>query len=177
MHGVLISTSLRTSFFYVPLSRSSLPPYLATLLLLLSSLFHCFLHPSPFAFTPPFLSLPFHPSLPSSSPFPFTPPSLLPLPSLSPLPLPPFFLSRPFHPSPSLPSSSPFLFTPPPPALLPLRSLSPLPLLPLPSLSHDQPVRMHNWEVVIHFHVHGSGKNLFGDGFAMWYTKEKGEKG
>ena len=31
----------------------------------------------------------------------------------------------------------------------------------------------HNWEMVLEFAVHGSGKNLFGDGFAMWYTKEK----
>ena len=38
-------------------------------------------------------------------------------------------------------------------------------------------VQCHNWEVVIHFHVHGQGKNLFGDGFAFWYTKEKGELG
>ncbi len=40
-----------------------------------------------------------------------------------------------------------------------------------------QPVRMHNWEMVLHFHVHGQGKNLFGDGFAVWYTKEHGELG
>eukprot|EP00731_Ephydatia_muelleri_P020522 Em0013g249a len=40
-----------------------------------------------------------------------------------------------------------------------------------------QHVQCHNWEVVIHFHVHGQGKNLFGDGFAFWYTKEKGELG
>ena len=25
--------------------------------------------------------------------------------------------------------------------------------------------------------MHGQGKNLFGDGFAVWYTKEKGELG
>lgn len=44
-------------------------------------------------------------------------------------------------------------------------------------LCPSQPVRMHNWEVVIHFQVHGAGKHLFGDGFAMWYTKERGESG
>ena len=36
---------------------------------------------------------------------------------------------------------------------------------------------MHNWEVVIQFQVHGQGKHLFGDGFAFWYTKEKGQTG
>lgn len=36
---------------------------------------------------------------------------------------------------------------------------------------------MHNWEVVIQFQVHGQGKHLFGDGFAFWYTKEKGQVG
>ena len=36
---------------------------------------------------------------------------------------------------------------------------------------------MHNWEMVLHFHVHGQAKNLFGDGFAVWYTKEHGETG
>jgi mannose-binding lectin 2 len=36
---------------------------------------------------------------------------------------------------------------------------------------------MHNWEMIVHFSVHGTGKNLFGDGFAMWYTKEVGELG
>jgi len=37
--------------------------------------------------------------------------------------------------------------------------------------------RMHNWEMVVHFQVHGSGKTLFGDGFAIWYTKERAETG
>ena len=36
---------------------------------------------------------------------------------------------------------------------------------------------MHNWEILIHFAVHGQGKTLFGDGFAVWYTKERGEAG
>ncbi|ELU14932.1 hypothetical protein CAPTEDRAFT_227830 [Capitella teleta] len=30
-----------------------------------------------------------------------------------------------------------------------------------------------NWELHVHFKVHGSGNDLFGDGFAIWYTKEK----
>jgi len=29
------------------------------------------------------------------------------------------------------------------------------------------------WEVHIQFRVHGNGKSLFGDGFAMWYTQER----
>lgn len=41
----------------------------------------------------------------------------------------------------------------------------------------DQPLRVHNWEVLIHFNVHGGGKDLFGDGFAFWYTKERGKFG
>jgi mannose-binding lectin 2 len=36
---------------------------------------------------------------------------------------------------------------------------------------------MRNWEVQVQFHVHGSGKTLFGDGFAMWYTKDRSELG
>jgi len=36
---------------------------------------------------------------------------------------------------------------------------------------------MHNWQMVIQFSVHGQGKNLFGDGFAVWYAKELGELG
>ena len=43
--------------------------------------------------------------------------------------------------------------------------------------SPAQPVRMHYWELLVHFEVHGSGKNLFGDGFAIWYTKERAETG
>lgn len=45
------------------------------------------------------------------------------------------------------------------------------------NLWNTVPFQIHNWEVVLHFNVHGLGKNLFGDGFAMWYTKEKGEFG
>ncbi|XP_041371242.1 vesicular integral-membrane protein VIP36-like [Gigantopelta aegis] len=35
------------------------------------------------------------------------------------------------------------------------------------------PCFVRNWELHVHFKVHGSGKNLFGDGFAIWYTKER----
>ncbi|PAA64536.1 hypothetical protein BOX15_Mlig011218g1 [Macrostomum lignano] len=32
------------------------------------------------------------------------------------------------------------------------------------------PVTMRNWEAHLHFRVHGSASNLFGDGFAFWYV-------
>lgn len=38
-------------------------------------------------------------------------------------------------------------------------------------------MRVHNWEILVHFSVHGKGKDLFGDGFAVWYTREKGHFG
>ena len=34
------------------------------------------------------------------------------------------------------------------------------------------PCRVRNWEVQINFKVTGTTKDLFGDGFAFWYTKE-----
>jgi mannose-binding lectin 2 len=34
-----------------------------------------------------------------------------------------------------------------------------------------------NWEVHLQFKVHGSGKNLFGDGMAFWYTSERMQMG
>ncbi|CAG9819269.1 unnamed protein product [Phaedon cochleariae] len=33
------------------------------------------------------------------------------------------------------------------------------------------PVSSHNWDLQVHFKVHGKGKDLFGDGFAIWYAK------
>lgn len=30
-----------------------------------------------------------------------------------------------------------------------------------------------NWEVTIQFKVHGKAKELFGDGLALWYTKDR----
>lgn len=33
------------------------------------------------------------------------------------------------------------------------------------------------WEAIIEFRVHGSGKKLFGDGFAFWYTKDRANQG
>ncbi|KAK3610463.1 hypothetical protein CHS0354_016652 [Potamilus streckersoni] len=35
------------------------------------------------------------------------------------------------------------------------------------------PCRVRNWELHVQFNVHGSGKNLYGDGFAIWYTKHR----
>lgn len=31
---------------------------------------------------------------------------------------------------------------------------------------------VRNWEIQVHFKVHGKGNDLFGDGFAIWYTKD-----
>lgn len=34
-----------------------------------------------------------------------------------------------------------------------------------------------NWEVHVGFKVHGKGNELFGDGFAIWYTKDRMQTG
>lgn len=34
------------------------------------------------------------------------------------------------------------------------------------------PVTYPDWETHIHFKVHGTGKELFGDGFAIWYARD-----
>lgn len=36
---------------------------------------------------------------------------------------------------------------------------------------------VQNWELHVQFKVHGDGKTLFGDGFAIWYTKDRMELG
>ena len=41
---------------------------------------------------------------------------------------------------------------------------------PLPN-SEERTAEYPSWEVLLEFHTHGSGKKLFGDGFAMWYTE------
>ncbi|XP_059171508.1 vesicular integral-membrane protein VIP36-like [Physella acuta] len=38
---------------------------------------------------------------------------------------------------------------------------------------NNVPCFVRNWEVHVQFEVHGSGKSLFGDGFAVWYTKDR----
>lgn len=36
---------------------------------------------------------------------------------------------------------------------------------------------MTDWEVQFQFSVHGSGKDLFGDGFVFWYVRERNKLG
>jgi mannose-binding lectin 2 len=36
---------------------------------------------------------------------------------------------------------------------------------------------MLDWEVQFQFHVHGHGKDLFGDGFAFWYARDRNQLG
>ena len=40
-----------------------------------------------------------------------------------------------------------------------------------------QPVRVRNWELQVQFKVTGSTKDLFGDGFAIWYTRDRMQGG
>ncbi|TRY76271.1 hypothetical protein TCAL_12004 [Tigriopus californicus] len=39
------------------------------------------------------------------------------------------------------------------------------------------PILMPNWELQVHFRVTGTTKDLFGDGFAIWYTRDRMENG
>ena len=39
------------------------------------------------------------------------------------------------------------------------------------------PAEFPAWEMVLEFSVHGVGKKLFGDGFAVWYTLERAIEG
>lgn len=41
------------------------------------------------------------------------------------------------------------------------------------SLWNTQPVMAQNWEVNVNFKVSGKGKDLYGDGLAIWYAKER----
>ncbi len=36
---------------------------------------------------------------------------------------------------------------------------------------------MRNWEIQVQFKVTGSPKDLFGDGFAIWYARDRMENG
>lgn len=36
---------------------------------------------------------------------------------------------------------------------------------------------MRNWELQVQFKIHGKGKDLFGDGLAIWYAKERMQSG
>ena len=49
--------------------------------------------------------------------------------------------------------------------------------MPLIYFSFPQPVYVTDWEMHVHFKVHGSKGALFGDGFAIWYTKDRMELG
>ncbi|PSN36789.1 VIP36-like protein [Blattella germanica] len=40
-------------------------------------------------------------------------------------------------------------------------------------LWNSVPCSVRNWELQVHFKVHGRGKDLYGDGFAIWYAKER----
>lgn len=40
-----------------------------------------------------------------------------------------------------------------------------------------QPVKAKNWDLQVHFKVHGKGKDLFGDGLAIWYAKDRMQDG
>ncbi len=40
-----------------------------------------------------------------------------------------------------------------------------------------QPVHVRNWELQIQFRVTGTTKDLFGDGFAIWYTRDRMQTG
>ncbi|XP_033221290.1 vesicular integral-membrane protein VIP36 isoform X2 [Belonocnema kinseyi] len=39
------------------------------------------------------------------------------------------------------------------------------------------PVNVRNWELQVHFKVHGKGRELFGDGLAIWYAKDRMQEG
>ncbi|KAJ6638194.1 Vesicular integral-membrane protein VIP36 [Pseudolycoriella hygida] len=41
------------------------------------------------------------------------------------------------------------------------------------SLWNQVQCMVQNWELIVQFKVHGKGKELFGDGLALWYSKER----
>ncbi|GLV44360.1 uncharacterized protein CBL_10164 [Carabus blaptoides fortunei] len=41
------------------------------------------------------------------------------------------------------------------------------------ALWNSAPCHVKNWEMQIQFKVHGKGKDLFGDGLAIWYAKDR----
>ena len=42
---------------------------------------------------------------------------------------------------------------------------------------NSQPCYTRNWELQIQFKVHGKGKDLYGDGLAIWYAKDRMRSG
>ncbi|XP_011174335.1 vesicular integral-membrane protein VIP36 [Solenopsis invicta] len=45
------------------------------------------------------------------------------------------------------------------------------------ALWNSVPCHIRNWELQVQFKVHGKGKDLFGDGFVIWYAKERMKSG
>lgn len=46
------------------------------------------------------------------------------------------------------------------------------------SIWNSMPCFLKDWEMHVHFRIHGSGKkNLHGDGFALWYAKDRLQQG
>ncbi|XP_039947979.1 vesicular integral-membrane protein VIP36 [Bactrocera neohumeralis] len=45
------------------------------------------------------------------------------------------------------------------------------------ALWNYSPVMTRNWELHVTFKVHGKGNELYGDGFSIWYTKERMQPG
>lgn len=41
------------------------------------------------------------------------------------------------------------------------------------SLWNSVPVTVRNWELQVQLKIHGKGKDLFGDGMALWYAKDR----
>ncbi|XP_013165333.1 PREDICTED: vesicular integral-membrane protein VIP36 [Papilio xuthus] len=42
---------------------------------------------------------------------------------------------------------------------------------------NTSPCQTRNWELQVQFKVHGRGKDLFGDGFALWYVRDRMQTG
>ena len=40
-----------------------------------------------------------------------------------------------------------------------------------------QPCKLRDWELHVHFKIHGDAQDLYGDGLAIWYTKHRMELG
>jgi len=47
----------------------------------------------------------------------------------------------------------------------------------LGGLWNSVPVKSRDWELIITFNVHGTTGDLYGDGMAIWYTKERNQVG
>ncbi|EGD78780.1 hypothetical protein PTSG_01756 [Salpingoeca rosetta] len=42
---------------------------------------------------------------------------------------------------------------------------------------NTRPIGVKEWEITLHFKIHGQGKALYGDGFALWYTQQRNTLG